>query len=236
MSADVSLPGAAVAVPSPGARRPLSAEPLRCKHTCIHKVNGAHAQDFREAARRAQLVEAAAAAFLRARVRRHVDGRRRPRGRRVSRLILYRIFESKPDAVPSRAADPVCSDLAAQFAGLVLDEVRELGASKVIMPVARAHPDAFRLLWRHAWREPPSRTWPWGSATTSTDFARMHPGGVHRRRRGAPRLGGAHRRRPPHRRDLQLARRRRPRPRRRVAALKTVTACRAMAAAWMGRR
>jgi hypothetical protein len=33
--------------------------------------------------------------------------------------------------------------------------VAERGAATLIMPVARAHADAFRLLWRDAWHQPP---------------------------------------------------------------------------------
>ena len=46
-------------------------------------------------------------------------------------------------------------ELGAQFAGIDIETSALTGATKVMLPVARAHPDAFRLLWRHAWHEPP---------------------------------------------------------------------------------
>ena len=70
----------------------------------------------------------------------------------VSRLILYRVFDSKPDLYRA-VLRTVLDDLAAQFADLSFEEVRERSAALIIMPVARAHPDAFRLLSRHAWHE-----------------------------------------------------------------------------------
>ena len=41
------------------------------------------------------------------------------------------------------------------------------------MPVARAHPDAFRLLWRHAWREPDFADMAIEFRDYVTNFARM---------------------------------------------------------------
>ena len=41
------------------------------------------------------------------------------------------------------------------------------------MPVARAHPDAFRLLWRHASREPDFADMAMGFRDYVTNFARM---------------------------------------------------------------
>jgi AcrR family transcriptional regulator len=102
--------------------------------------------------RRAQLVAAAAAAF----VARGFDGTSMDdvaQEAGVSRLIVYRNFESK--TVLYRAVlDSVLLDLADAFAAVDLDEVRARGAAHLVLPVARRHPDAFRLLWRHAWHEP----------------------------------------------------------------------------------
>ena len=71
----------------------------------------------------------------------------------VSRLMVYRIFESKSDLYRA-VLSCVIDALAAQVAGRDLTDVAAQGASQLIMPVARAHPDAFRLLWRHALHEP----------------------------------------------------------------------------------
>ena len=102
-------------------------------------------------ARRAQLIEAAGRAFLQ-----HgydgtsMDDVAAEAG--VSRLILYRVFDSKPELYRA-VLRSVLDALGARFAEPTLDEIRERGAATMIMPVARAHPDAFRLLWRHAWHE-----------------------------------------------------------------------------------
>jgi hypothetical protein len=47
------------------------------------------------------------------------------------------------------------TDLGAAFSGLSFEDVAAQGAATVILPVARSHPDAFRLLWRDAWHQPP---------------------------------------------------------------------------------
>ena len=70
----------------------------------------------------------------------------------VSRLIVYRIFDSKHELYRSVLAQ-VNRALAHEFVGVGVDEIRGRGAARM-MPVAHAHPDAFRLLWRHAWHEP----------------------------------------------------------------------------------
>ena len=68
----------------------------------------------------------------------------------MSRLIVYRIFDSKHElyrAVLERSTGA----LAHEFVGVGLDEISECGERPgCMLPVARAHPDAFRLLWRHA--------------------------------------------------------------------------------------
>ncbi len=102
-------------------------------------------------ARRAQVVEAAARAFLQG----GYDGTAMDdvaAEAGVSRLILYRVFDSKPDLYRA-VLRTVLDDLGVQFGDLSVEEVRERGAALIIMPVARAHPDAFRLLSRHAWHE-----------------------------------------------------------------------------------
>ena len=102
-------------------------------------------------ARRAQVLEAAARAFL----QRGYDGTSMDdvaAEAGVSRLILYRVLDSKPDLYRA-VLRTVLDDLAAQFTDVSVEEVRERGAPLIIMPVARAHPDAFRLLSRHAWHE-----------------------------------------------------------------------------------
>jgi AcrR family transcriptional regulator len=104
------------------------------------------------AARRAQLVDAAATAFL-------GDGYDKTsmdqvaQAAGVSRLIVYRNFGSKEDLYREVLRE-VLRDLGSAFEGLSFEAVAERGAATVIMPVARAHPAAFRLLWRDAWQQP----------------------------------------------------------------------------------
>ncbi len=104
-------------------------------------------------ARRAQLVAAAASAFLGDGFdKTSMDQIAQTAG--VSRLIVYRNFASKEDLYREVLRE-VLRDLGAAFEGLTFEEVAERGAATVIMPVARAHPAAFRLLWRDAWQQPP---------------------------------------------------------------------------------
>jgi AcrR family transcriptional regulator len=98
--------------------------------------------------RRQQLIEAAAGAFL----ERGFDNTSMEdvaRAAGVTRLIVYRIFESKQDLYRA-VLDQLMAALAGSFGGLDVDEIRRRGAARVLLSVARRHPDAFRLLWRHA--------------------------------------------------------------------------------------
>lgn len=105
------------------------------------------------AARQAQLIGAAASAFLAGGFERtSMEDIAREAG--VSRLIVYRNFASKEDLY-RQVLRRVLVDLGAAFSGLSFDDVADRGAATVVLPVARAHPDAFRLLWRDAWHRPP---------------------------------------------------------------------------------
>jgi AcrR family transcriptional regulator len=71
----------------------------------------------------------------------------------VTRLILYRHFETKEDlyrAVLQEVFERMGEELEAGLAG---SQRRGLGA-RVLLTVAREDPAAFTLLWRHAAREP----------------------------------------------------------------------------------
>jgi AcrR family transcriptional regulator len=71
----------------------------------------------------------------------------------VTRLILYRHFETKEDlyrAVLQEVFDRLGRELEA---GLAAGSTRGLGA-RTLLNVAREEPAAFTLLWRHAAREP----------------------------------------------------------------------------------
>ena len=84
----------------------------------------------------------------------------------VTRLIVYRIFESKQDLYRA-VLDLVIDDLVASF-DVPRDNMPRgnIGAAplragteiaEVLLGVARRHPDGFRLLWRHAAHEPEFR-------------------------------------------------------------------------------
>jgi AcrR family transcriptional regulator len=105
------------------------------------------------AQRREQLLHVAAGAFLRG----GFDGTSMDdvaRAAGVTRLIVYRIFESKDDLYRA-VLDDVVGDLATTF-GMGRAEIlaRHGGFGRALLDVARRHPDAFRLLWRHAAHEP----------------------------------------------------------------------------------
>jgi AcrR family transcriptional regulator len=72
----------------------------------------------------------------------------------VTRLIVYRIFESK-DELYRAVLEAVIADLAESFAGEPAARLqRDGGFARQLLGVARRHPDGFRLLWRHAAHEP----------------------------------------------------------------------------------
>jgi AcrR family transcriptional regulator len=105
------------------------------------------------AARRAQLIGVAATEFRATGYdKTSMDQVAQAAG--VSRLIVYRIFASKEELYRAVLRD-LLVDLGGAFEGLSFDDVAERGAARLMMPVARAHPDAFRLLWRDAWHQPP---------------------------------------------------------------------------------
>ncbi|MCU1504199.1 MAG: hypothetical protein JWM12_3553, partial [Ilumatobacteraceae bacterium] len=72
----------------------------------------------------------------------------------VTRLIVYRIFESKHDLYTA-VLDEVVEDLRRQFAPFP----RPGDVAVMVLGVARRHPDGFRLLWRHAAHEPEFAAW-----------------------------------------------------------------------------
>src|SRR5262245_7656099 len=97
--------------------------------------------------RRAQLVGAAAAAFLAAGFdATSMESVAERAG--VTRLIVYRHFESK-EALYRAVLDSVVDRLRTEF-----EPSEPQHVSRTLLAVARSHPDAFRLLWRHARHEP----------------------------------------------------------------------------------
>jgi AcrR family transcriptional regulator len=109
------------------------------------------------AERREQIARAAAAVFMRGGFDgTSMDDVARQAG--VTRLIVYRIFESK-DVLYRSVLDLVIDDLEAAF-DPVAKKARDHATqslARMVLTVARRHPDAFRLLWRHAAHEPQFR-------------------------------------------------------------------------------
>lgn len=101
--------------------------------------------------RRAQLIRAAAAAFLRG----GYDGTSMEDvadEAGVTRLIVYRIFATKAELYRAVLAS-VTDRLADEFAEPP-GTGESSGVAAAVLRAARSAPDAFRLLWRHADHEP----------------------------------------------------------------------------------
>jgi AcrR family transcriptional regulator len=106
-------------------------------------------QRLPRAERREQIARAAATVFMRGGFDgTSMDDVARQAG--VTRLIVYRIFESK-DELYRAVLDDVTADLYHSFEGA---DIGQGGVSQLLLAVARRHPDAFRLLWRQAANEP----------------------------------------------------------------------------------
>lgn len=106
------------------------------------------------AERRTQLIGAAASVFLAG----GYDGTSMEQvadAAGVTRLIVYRVFESK-EALYRAVLASVTDDLRVEWEAALAAGVDDLpsGVAGVVLRVARRHPDAFRLLWRHASHEP----------------------------------------------------------------------------------
>jgi AcrR family transcriptional regulator len=106
------------------------------------------------AERREQLIRAAAAAFLTAGYdKTSMDDIAKSAG--VTRLIVYRIFESK-EALYLAVIAAVLEDLAEQFEPTEPPMPLEQRGSiaSMLLDIARRQPDGFRLLWRHTSNQP----------------------------------------------------------------------------------
>ncbi len=104
------------------------------------------------AERQAQVLRAAATAFARAGFAgTSMDDVAAAAG--VTKLIVYRHFDSKQDLYRA-VLEQVSTRLAEEFAEGWRDGPRSGVSATAYLTVARENPDGFRLLWRHAAREP----------------------------------------------------------------------------------
>jgi AcrR family transcriptional regulator len=107
---------------------------------------------MRREERQAQLLRAAAAAFARTGFNgTSMEDVAAEAG--VTRLIVYRNFESKEELYRS-VLEQVSGRLAEEFVEAMQHLDRRGWAARSLLAVAREDPDAFRLLWVHAVREP----------------------------------------------------------------------------------
>ena len=121
------------------------------------------------AARRTQIIETAAGAFLRA----GFDGTSMEdvaEAAGISRLLIYRIFDTK-EQLYRAVLSSITDEFVAEFRELDLAEMRRRGGIvRVMLDIARRHPDAFRLLWRHAAHEPSFATFSDGFRRVLTQY------------------------------------------------------------------
>lgn len=104
-------------------------------------------------ARRAQIIETAAGAFLHAGFdSTSMEDVAQNAG--ISRVLLYRNFDTKRHLYRAVLAS-VTDEFVAEFQDRDMADIRRHGGIvSVALGIARRHPDAFRLLWRQAAHEP----------------------------------------------------------------------------------
>lgn len=118
-------------------------------------TNGGTRQLPRRDERRAQLVRVAAAAFSDGGfAATSMDDVAKAAG--ITRLVVYRRFESKHELY-REVLDEVATRLAAEWIRCTDGEHSDGAAVRTVLSVARENPDAFRLLFVHAQREPEFR-------------------------------------------------------------------------------
>lgn len=121
---------------------------------------------LRRAERREQILDAATRAFARAGfTATNLDDIAREAG--ITRVILYRHFDSKADLY-RQVLDRASARLASAVGADHLDE----NSLPALLRAAGEDPDAFRLLFRHAAREPEFRDWTDTFTAAATDVAR----------------------------------------------------------------
>src|SRR5262245_27559995 len=71
----------------------------------------------------------------------------------VSKLVVYRHFETK-EGLYRAVLERVFERQVELFLGNLAQGLQAAGSTRALLDVAREWPDGFRLLWRHAVREP----------------------------------------------------------------------------------
>jgi AcrR family transcriptional regulator len=133
-------------------------------------TTGPAVRRMRRADRRAQILDAATRAFARTGfAATGLDDIAAEAG--ITRVLLYRHFDSKADLYRS-VLDRACRHLESTV-GSSNDDFDDR-AIPALLRAAAADPDAFRLLFRHAAREPEFRDLVDGVTTASVDIARRH--------------------------------------------------------------
>lgn len=121
---------------------------------------------LRRAERRTQILEAAARAFARTGfAHTSLDDIATEAG--ITRVLLYRHFDSKADLYRA-VLDGIC----ARLAETVHTEEFTSDSLPALVRAAAADPDGFRLLFRHAAREPAFREFTDALASDATEVAR----------------------------------------------------------------
>ena len=135
-------------------------------------TTGPAVRRMRRADRRAQILDAATRAFARAGfAATGLDDVAAEAG--ITRVLLYRHFDSKADLYRA-VLDRACQHLENRVGSDDFDDQ----AIPALLRAAAEDPDAFRLLFRHAAREPEFRDLVDGVTTASVDIARRHLAGV----------------------------------------------------------
>jgi AcrR family transcriptional regulator len=132
------------------------------------EATGHAVRRMRRADRRAQILDAATRAFARTGfAATGLDDIAAEAG--ITRVLLYRHFDSKADLYRA-VLDRACQHLENTVGNDDFDD----RAIPALLRAAAADPDAFRLLFRHAAREPEFRDLVDGFTTASVDIARRH--------------------------------------------------------------
>src|SRR5918997_6192183 len=138
------------------------------KWVTMGEPTAAPVRRLRRADRREQILDAATRAFARAGFAgTGLDDVAAEAG--ITRVLLYRHFDSKADLYRA-VLDRACQHLENAVGSDDFDE----RAIPALLRAAAADPDAFRLLFRHAAREPEFRDVVNGVTTASVDIARRN--------------------------------------------------------------